>query len=186
MTPAIASMAHKGGDPLTVVAIGNAFNGSLKFPRTVKPPSTSAKTAQVEDGLPIALSAVRAANGPAHFRLMVPHKVAFGSALATDNGARLFKPLRGKQELVLTFNLSDGIQYWQVEESNWTTEPLLANPSAHFTYKAREYEEFTSGGKIQEVAVHAGHSIYWVQNSILNTLSNATMIAIAEGLRPLH
>jgi LCP family protein required for cell wall assembly len=186
MTPAIATIAHKAGDPLTVAAIGTAFNGTLKFPRIVKPPSTSAKTAQVQDGLPVALSAVRAANGPAHFTLMVPHKVAAGSSLSTDNGARLFRPLHGKQEFVLTFFLPNGIEYWQVEESNWTTEPLLANPTAHFTHKGREYEEFTSGGKIQQIAVHFGHSVYWVQNTILNTLSNATMIAIAEGLQPIH
>jgi hypothetical protein len=140
----------------------------------------------VQDGIPVALSAVRSANGPAHFTLMVPHKVAYGSSLSTDNGARLFRPLHGKQELALTFNLGGGIEYWQVEESDWTTEPLLANPSAHFKYKGREYDEFTSGGKIQIIAVRAGHSIYWVQNTILNSLSNPTMIAIAESLRPLH
>jgi LCP family protein required for cell wall assembly len=186
MTAAIASIAHKAGDPLTVAAIGTSFNGRLKFPRPSRPPSKSTANAQVQNGIPVALAAVRSKNGPAHFTLMVPHKVAVGSSLATDDGARLFKPLRGKQELVLTFNLPSGIEYWQVEESNWTTEPLLADPTAHFTYKGREYQEYTSGGKIQEIAVRYGHSIYWVQNTILNKLSNATMIAIAEGLQPLH
>jgi len=31
-----------------------------------------------------------------------------------------------------------------------------------------------------------GHSVYWVQNTIRNSLTNPTMIAIAEGLRPLR
>ena len=126
MTPAIASLAHKAGDPLTVVAIGTAYNGTLKFPHTSKPPSNSTANAQVQDGVSVALAAVRSKNGPAHFPLMVPHKVALGSSLSTDEGVRLFKPLHGKQELVLTFNLNGGVEYWQVEESNWTTEPLFA------------------------------------------------------------
>ena len=117
---------------------------------------------------------------------MVPHAVAVGSSLSTDEGVRLFRPLRGKQELVLTFNLNGGIEYWQIEESDWTTEPLLAAPTAHFVYKGRKYDVFTTGGKIQTIAVHDGHSVYWVQNTILNSLSNATMIAIAKGLQPLH
>ena len=186
MTPAIASFARNAGDPLTVVAIGTAYKGRLKLPHTGGPPRGSTRNAQVQDGIPVALAGVRSKNGPAHFTLMVPHKVAIGSSLSTDEGVRLFKPLRGKQELVLTFNLNGGVEYWQVEESNWTTEPLLANPTAQFTYKGRKYEEFTSGGQIQTIAVHAGHSIYWVENTILNSLSNSTMTAIAEGLQPLH
>ena len=41
-------------------------------------------------------------------------------------------------------------------------------------------------GAIQTIAVYSGHSVYWVQNTILNSLSNPTMIAIAEGLQPLN
>jgi LCP family protein required for cell wall assembly len=185
MTPKIATFAQKAGGPLTVVAIGNSFNGKLKSAhKNGRPGST--KNARVQSGLPVALSAVRSKNGPAHFTLMVPHKVALGSSLSTDEGARLFKPVRGKQELALTFNLNGGIEYWQVEESNWRTEPILSRPTKQFVYKGRTYKEFTSGGTIQQIAVYAGHSVYWVQNTILNSLSNATMTAIAESLRPLH
>ena len=87
---------------------------------------------------------------------MVPHKVALGSSLSTDEGVRLFKPLSGKQELVLTFNLNGGVEYWQIEESNWTDAPLFANPTAQFTHKGRKYEVFTSGGAIQRIAVRRG------------------------------
>ena len=88
---------------------------------------------------------------------MVPHKVAVGSSLSTDEGVRLFKPLSGKQEFVLTFNAQRRtVEYWQVEESNWTDAPLFANPTSHFTYKGRRYEEFTNSGKIQRIAVTRG------------------------------
>lgn len=186
MTSAIASLAHKAGNPLTVVAIGTAYRGHVKFPNTGGASRQPTRNAQVQDGVGITLSAVRSENGPAHFKLMVPHKVALGSLLSTEEGVRLFKPVHGKQELVLTFNLNGGVEYWQVEESNWATAPLFQSPTAQFTYRGRKYEEFTSGGQIQRVALFAGHSVYWVQNTILNNLSNATMIAIAEGLQPLR
>lgn len=186
MTPKIASLAHDAGNPLTVVAVGTVYRGKLKLPHTGGGPRVSTANAQVQNGIPVALAAVRSKNGPAHFTLMVPHKVALGSSLSTDEGVRLFKPLGGKQELVLTFNLNGGVEYWQVEESNWATPPLLANPTAQFKYRGRTYQEYTSGGAIQRIAVRSGYSVYWVQNTILNSLSNATMIAIAESLQPLH
>jgi hypothetical protein len=36
------------------------------------------------------------------------------------------------------------------------------------------------------VALRTGGATYWVVNTILNQLSNSTMIAIAKSLRPLH
>jgi LCP family protein required for cell wall assembly len=187
ITPGISSLASEAGNPLTVVAVGTTYHGHLKFPRKSGRRGGSTKNAQVQDGVSIALSAVRSKNGPAHFKLMVPHKVALGSSLSTDEGVRLFHPMHGKQELVLTFNLNGGIEYWQVEESDWNTEPLFAQkPTKRFTYRGRKYAEFTSGGAIQQIAVYSGHSVYWVQNTILNSLSNSTMIAIAESLQPLR
>jgi LCP family protein required for cell wall assembly len=186
MTPAIASLAQKADGPLTVVAIGTAYKGKLNLPHASKPRNASTAHAQVTSGVSLTLSAVRAENGPAHFQLMFPKKVALGSTLSTEEGVRLFRPLRGRQELALTFNLWGGIEYWQIEESDWTSEPLLQNPTSTFTYKGRTYKEFTTGGKIQTIAVYVGHSVYWVQNTILNHLSNSTMIAIAEGLQPLR
>jgi LCP family protein required for cell wall assembly len=186
MNPKIALFAQKAGGPLVVVAIGTAYKGRLKFSHRTGPARGSTKNAQVQSGIPVALSAVRSQDRPAHFPLMVPHKVALGSALSTDEGVRLFKPVRGKQELVLTFNLNGGVEYWQVEESNWTAEPLLATPTAQFDRKGRHYEEFTTGGTIQTIAVYYGRNVYLVQNTILNSLSNATMTAIAEGLQLLH
>ncbi len=186
MTPAIATLAHEAGDPLTVVAVGTTYHGKLKLPHT-SAPHVSTAGAQVQDGVSMTLAAVRSRQPRARFRLMVPHEVALGSSISNEEGVRLFKPLNGKQEFVLTFNLNGGVEYWQVEESNWTDAPLFAKPTATFKDKdGRKYEVFTSSGKIQRVALFAGHNVYWVQNTILNSLSNPTMIAIAKSLQPHH
>jgi hypothetical protein len=186
MTTAIASLANEAGDPLTVVAIGTSYSGKLKLPHTAKPQSHTTTGAQVQDGVSMTLTAVRSKQHAAHFSLMVPHKVAAGSSLADEEPVRLFKPLIGKKEFVLTFYGPGTFDYWQVEESNWTDAPLFAKPTSTFVYKHRRYEEFTNSGKIQRIAFKTGKAVYWVQNTILNDLSNATMIAIAESLQTHH
>jgi LCP family protein required for cell wall assembly len=186
MTTGIASLAHEAGDPLTVVAVGTLYSGKLKLPHKSKPPTHTTTNAQVQDGVAMTLSAVRSKQHAAHFPLMVPHRVAAGSSLATQEPVRLFKPLIGKHEFVLTFYGPGTFDYWQVEESDWTDAPLFANPTSHFVHKGRKYEEFTNGGKIQTIALRTGKAVYWVQNTILNDLSNATMIAIAESLQTHH
>src|SRR5579862_8798683 len=184
MTSSIASFAQKAHNPLVVVAVGTSFSGKLTLPHSTKP-AQSKIPPSVQDGVSATAAAIRAENGPAHFPLMIPHEIALGSALSSDEGVRLFKPLAGKQELALTFNVNGGVEYWQIEETNWTSAPILSNPSGRFSYKGRTYSYYTSGGQIQMIVLHVGNSGYWVVNSILNELSNQTMIAIAESLQPL-
>jgi LCP family protein required for cell wall assembly len=184
MTSAIAGYAQRAGNPLTVAAIGTGFSGKLAFPHRVKP--KKAPPPQVSPGAAIVAPAVRGTIAhEARFPLMVPHQIAAGGQLSQDEGARLFRPLRGHQELALTFVQPDGIQYWQVEETNWGSAPVLANPSFHFVHGHRRYDVYTTGGAIQIVAFRTSKATYWVTNTLLNQLSNSTMLAIAESLRPL-
>ncbi|HZS29700.1 MAG TPA: LCP family protein [Gaiellaceae bacterium] len=184
MTSAIGAFARQANDPLTVAAIGTCFSGRLTLPSSSNPSKTKVPP-QVQDGLPVTLSAVRGEYPKAHFRLMVPGKVALGSALSQNEGVRLFSPLAGKQELVLTFNVNGGVEYWQIEESNWSSAPILQSPTYHLKYHHETLGVYTSSGQIQMVAIRTAKASYWVVNSILNNLSNSTMLAIAESLKPL-
>ncbi len=183
MTTAIASYAAQAGNPLTVVAVGTGFGGKLTVPAKVKTPKLP--PAQVSDGVSVASAAVGQYAGKVHFPLMVPHRVAAGSALSTDEGARLFRPLRGRQELVLSFNIAGTVEYWQVEETNWSSAPILASPSYHITYHGHTLDLYTSAGAIQMIALRTPKATYMVVNTILNELSNSTMLAIAKSLTPL-
>jgi hypothetical protein len=116
---------------------------------------------------------------------MVPHKVALYSELSSQSGVRAFKPLKNQHEVALTFQVGQTYEYWQIEESTWNSAPILQNPSFTFTHRGRKYAVYTNGGQIQRVALRTPTATYWVSNTILNELSNSTMIAIAESLRPL-
>jgi hypothetical protein len=49
----------------------------------------------------------------------------------------------------------------------------------------RRYELYYNGPHLHMVVLRTDGASYWVVNTLLDELSNETMIAIAKGLRPL-
>jgi LCP family protein required for cell wall assembly len=183
MTNPIASFASRAGNPLTVVAVGTSFKGRLNIPRPAKRPPRVPP--QISPGVSVAAPALRSIARKAHFPLMVPHAIAQGSQLSQLEGIRLFKPTRNQREAVLSFLMPNGIAYWQIEETTWNTAPILQNPTGQFTYRHQKFLLYTTGGTLQMVVLETPKASYWVMNTILNELSNSTMLAIAKSLQPL-
>jgi LCP family protein required for cell wall assembly len=184
MTTRIYDIASQAGNPMTVVAVGTSFPGTLVVH---KPPKVQPKQPpQVSNGAAMTAPRLRGVYDEVHFPLMVPHKIAAGSVLSDSEGVRGFKPLKNQHEVALTFNVGGTYKYWQIEESTWNSAPILQNPSFVLHHKGQTYFVYTTGGAVQMVALRTPHATYWVTNTILNELSNSTMIAIAESLRPLR
>jgi hypothetical protein len=49
----------------------------------------------------------------------------------------------------------------------------------------RPYDFYYNGAKLHMIVLHEKGASYWVVNSLLDNISNETMIAIAKGLKPL-
>jgi len=184
LTTVMAGFAKQAGNPMTIVAVGTSFGGKLIVhkPVKVRPPPPP----QVSDGAAMTAPALRRVYDQVHFPLMVPHKIARFAQFASQEPVRAFKPLKNQHEVVLTFVQPDGIQYWQVEETTWNSAPILQSPTATIPYRGNKLLLFSTGGALQRVALRTPTATYWVQNTILNQLSNSTMIAIAKSFRPLH
>jgi LCP family protein required for cell wall assembly len=184
MTTVIAEYAKRAGNPLTVVAVGTSFPGTLVIP---KPPKVLPKLPpQVSAGAAMTAAPLREVYDQVHFPLMVPHLIAQSSQLSSDHGVRAFKPLKNQHEVALTFNIAGGEEYWQIEESTWNSAPILDNPTGSIPYRGGKLLLYSTGGALQMVAFRTPRATYWVVNTILNQLSNSTMIAIAKSLRPLR
>jgi hypothetical protein len=184
MTTVVAAFAKQAGNPLTVVTVGTGFGGKLTIPR---PPKVQPKQPpQVSEGAAMTAPALRSVYDRVHFPLMVPHKIAQYAHLSSDEGVRAFKPLKHQHEVALTFVMPDGVQYWQIEESTWNSAPILQNPTGTIIHHGQKLQLYSTGGALQMVALRTPRATYWVVNTILNQLSNTTMIAIAESLRPLR
>jgi LCP family protein required for cell wall assembly len=184
MTTEISDLASRAGNPMTVVAVGTGFGGTLVVHRAAK--VQPKKPPQLSNGAAMTAPRLRGVYDEVHFPLMVPHKIAQYARLADQEGVRAFKPLKNQHEVALTFVMPDGLQYWQIEESTWNSAPILQKPSFTLVHRGQKYLVYTSGGAIQMVALRTPRATYWVSNTILNELSNSTMIAIAESFRPLR
>jgi LCP family protein required for cell wall assembly len=184
MTTAIAFFAKEAGNPLTVVAVGTGFGGKLVVRHRAKLPPKAPP--QVSPGASMTVPLLRHVDRRVHFPVLAPYRVAQFAQISSPLGRRIFKPLKGKHEVVLTFVQPDGIQHWQIEETDWTTPPILANPTGEFPFHHQKFLLYSTGGAIQMVAIRTPKAVYWVSNTILNQLSNSTMIAIAKSLKPVR
>jgi hypothetical protein len=184
MTTAIADLAQQAGKPLTVVAVGTSFGGKLTVPHRVRP--LPKLPPQVSPGRSATVPRLRGLTGRVHFPVLAPGRVAQYSQLdsISNEGVRVFKPLRGKHEVALTFITPQSL-YWNIEETDWTTAPILANPSLQIPYHHEKLLVYTTGGAVQMVALRTPKAVYMVVNTILNQLSNSTMLAIAKSLAPV-
>jgi LCP family protein required for cell wall assembly len=86
--------------------------------------------------------------------------------------------------VVLVFKTGAG-EYWDIQETDMPNPPVLSDKSFQHSIGGREFSLYYSGSSLQMIVLRDGNRSYWVENTLLDSLSNETMIAIAKGLRPL-
>ena len=85
----------------------------------------------------------------------------------------------------LTYRLAGGNEYWGVQMTDWDDAPVLSDRNFGRRIGGRRYERYYNGPHLHMVVLRTDGATYWVVNTLLDRLSNETMIAIAKGLRPL-
>jgi polyisoprenyl-teichoic acid--peptidoglycan teichoic acid transferase len=76
-------------------------------------------------------------------------------------------------------------EYWGIQQTDWEDAPALQEPSTRRRIKGREYDLYFNGSKLHMVVLRGEEATYWVVNTLLDSISNETLIEIAKGLRPL-
>jgi LCP family protein required for cell wall assembly len=76
-------------------------------------------------------------------------------------------------------------EYYGVQGIAWKDAPILAHPSETRVIGRRKFELFKDGNRIRLVALRTPRAVYWVSNTLLLTLSDTQMLAIAGSLQPL-
>ena len=77
---------------------------------------------------------------------------------------------------------ASGNEYWGIQERNWNDAPALAEKNSSALIKGRQYDFYYNGPHLHMVVLRAGGASYWVVNTLLDSMSNETMLAIAKGL----
>ncbi len=181
-----ATLATLGNGAMLTVVVGQTFHGTIASAPVDKTPLR--QQANVAPGKDASVAYLRDRASKVKFPLMVP-TVIERSSWIDENGkpVRMYwidEPEKEHKTVRLTYR-TGASEYWGVQMTDWEDAPVLAESNVTRKLKGRRYELHYTGPKLHMVVLRHGGATYWVVNTLLNSLSNETMLAIAKGLKPL-
>jgi LCP family protein required for cell wall assembly len=182
LTPDVSRLGN--GAMLTVV-VGQTFHGTV----APAPVDTTPKKepAYVRTDPAQTQSLIKSVRRRFDFPLEVPTVLERTSNLDREVPLRVYAMKQGARALRLTFLAGTELAgYWSVTETKWTGAPVLQEPNSKHVLKGREFDFYYSGPHLHMIVLRESGATYWVVNTLLDSLSNETMIAIARGLKPLR
>jgi LCP family protein required for cell wall assembly len=180
--PLPATLATLANGAIATVVVGQTFHGSIAPAPVDQTPKREPPAVTLEPSL--SRSLLLGVRRRVRFRLELPRFVANGSRTAYDLPIRVYNIKKGYRAVRLTFSTSEA-DYWGIEETNWDEAPSLADANFTQRIRGRTFSLYYSGPHLHMVVLRENGATYWVVNTVLDALSNETMLAIARGLQPL-
>ncbi|HEV2776194.1 MAG TPA: LCP family protein [Solirubrobacteraceae bacterium] len=85
--------------------------------------------------------------------------------------------------LVLSLEGKGNGQFYGVQGMTWKAPPILDNPTDEVRMRKRTYKRYFDGRKIRLIAWETPKAVYWVANTLSQTLTNRQMMDIARSLQ---
>ena len=169
---------------MLVVVVGQTFHGRLASAPIDQTPKR--QPAAVVSGASATVDLLREHRRQVDFPLMVPTEIERSSWIDREKPIRVYAidPDKEHKAVRLTYRLGLN-EYWGVQMTDWEDAPVLAGRNFVRKIGGRRYELYYNGPHLHMVVLRTDGASYWVVNTLLDRLSNETMIAIAKGLRPL-
>lgn len=168
---------------MVVVVVGQTFHGTLApAPVDHTPPK---QAPAVVRNVHATLALLQRRRHKVDFPLEVPTMLETSSATDTTKPIRTYTIDGDKKAVRLTFRMGNGVEYWGIEETNWDDAPVLKDSNSKQKIKGREFDFYWNGPHLHMIVLRANGASYWVINTLLDSLSPQTMVAIAKGLAPL-
>ncbi len=89
----------------------------------------------------------------------------------------------GAYRMVLSRSLAG--EYYGVQGTTWKDPPILGDVTETRKIGRRTFELHNDGDRLRVVAWHTSKASYWVSNTLLQTLTDGQMMAIARSARAL-
>jgi LCP family protein required for cell wall assembly len=177
-------IAPLAGGALLTVVVGQTFHGSLASAPIDRTPKR--ERPNVSFGPNAARDLLRERRSRVPFPLMVPTVIERSSWTDSTMPVRMYWIDPGKQHKAvrLVYRMGSN-EYWGVQMTDWDDAPVLADKSLTRRIKGRIYDLYYDGPKLHMVVLRTRNGRYWVVNTLLDRMSNETMLAIAKGLKPL-
>ncbi len=181
LPPRIRLLANRS---MVVVVLGQTFHGRLASTPVDQTPTR--QPASVVDGASAAIELLREYRREIEFPLLVPTKIDRSSSIDPEMPVRVYPIDPDKEHKALRLTYRHGFnEYWGVQMTDWEDPPILEGRNFVRKLGGRTYELYYNGPRLHMVVLKTDGASYWVVNTLLDRLSNETMIAIAKGLRPL-
>jgi hypothetical protein len=170
---------------MVVTVVGQTFHGRLASAPVDQTPQR--QEAAIVSGASAATDLLRDHRREVDFPLMVPTKIEKSSWIDSEQPLRIYKidPDKKHKAVRLTYRLGGRNEYWGVQMTDWNDAPVLGGRNFVRKIGGRRFELYYNGPRLHMVVLKTDGASYWVVNSLLDRLSNETMIAIAKSLRPL-
>jgi LCP family protein required for cell wall assembly len=182
LTPTIRAL---GNDAMVITVVGQTFHGRLATAPVDQTPER--QEAAVVSGASAVTSLLRQHRQEVDFPLMVPTRIERSSWIDSEMPLRIYSidPDKEHKAVRLTYRLGGRNEYWGIQMTDWEDAPVLSGRNFVRKLGGRRYELYYNGPRLHMVVLHTDGASYWVVNTLLDRLSNETMIAIAKSLRPL-
>ncbi len=170
--------------PCSPSVVGQTFHGSLASAPIDQTPKR--ELANVVPGAGASLDLLRERQKKVDFPLMVPTVIERCSWIDRERPVHLYR-LDEKDRhktMRLTYKMGSN-EYWGVQQTDWEDAPVLGGRNFVRNIGGRRYELYYNGPHLHMVVLRTDEGTYWVVNTLLDRLSNETMLAIAKGLRPV-
>jgi LCP family protein required for cell wall assembly len=167
---------------LAVVVVGQTFHGTVVAPPPDRTPVR--EPPRVVANATAAGSVLAPVRAKVPFRLEVPTVLEQTSSLDPEDPLRVYAIEQHHKAVRMVFRTGAG-EYWGVQETNWADAPILGGRSFRHVLGGRPFDLYYNGSHLHMVVLRENGATYWVVNTLLDSLSNETMLAIARGLKPL-
>ena len=121
----------------------------------------------------------------AGFPVYFPKAIIDGSGLLPDHSRTydIFDRGRHRYRAYRIVVKTDEVgQYYGLQGTTWKAPPILDNPSERRRMGGRTYELFFDGDRLRAVAWRTPKAVYWISNTLLQTISNRRMLALARSV----
>jgi LCP family protein required for cell wall assembly len=184
VAPLDRQIAALSNGALLTVIVGQTFHGTLAEAPVDKTPQRQAPNVAPGADASLALLRERAPKVP--FTVMVPTVLERSSRIDRERPVRMYRIDPEGEHKTIRLTYRTGAQrYWGVQMTDWEDAPVLSERNFVRSIGGRRYELHYVGPKLHMVVLRQGGASYWVVNTLLDELSNETMLAIAKGLKPL-
>jgi LCP family protein required for cell wall assembly len=121
------------------------------------------------------------------FPVWYPTKRVSGSLLIGPPAVYQITTRTGKRYAAYRMVLKTGYvgKYYGLQGTTFTKAPILDKPSETRTIHGRKFDLYFDGTVLRLVAWKTGDAVYWISNTLLLSLSNKQMLAIAASTKHL-